>query len=221
MARRSCRCCVHNAREAPAGLDRAGALAHRSSPRRSSCASRADASARPSTAPRRSVNTYPVLATEADDAVLGHRATCSPTTRRSRPRAAAACSTRPRSRRRCCSTSRCLSDAERAEIERADPAVREMIERAAAATPEDIIALHGRVELRDPVTLEPPAEPPNLPDPAAGQPEAIVDGVRFARGLKVVIRRVRTPTSRRGCSTVAPRRSSGSSPITTGRRTWG
>ena len=34
-----------------------------------------------------------------------------------------------------------LSDAERADIERADPAVREMIERAAAATPEEIIAL--------------------------------------------------------------------------------
>ena len=81
-----------------------------------------------------------------------------------------------------------LSDDERAEIERADPAVREMIERAAAATPEDIIALHGRVEIRDPETLVPPTEPPGLPDPAAGQPEAIVDGVRFARGLKVVIR---------------------------------
>ena len=70
----------------------------------------------------------------------------------------------------------------------ADPAVREMIARAAAATPEDIIALHGRVEIRDPETLEPPSEPPDLPDPAAGQPEAIVDGVRFARGVKVVIR---------------------------------
>ena len=81
-----------------------------------------------------------------------------------------------------------LSDDERAEIERADPAVREMIERAAAATPEDIIALHGRVEIRDPETLAPPSEPPDLPDPAAGQPEAIVDGVRFARGGKVVIR---------------------------------
>ncbi|MGA8336991.1 MAG: hypothetical protein WB761_19805, partial [Solirubrobacteraceae bacterium] len=81
-----------------------------------------------------------------------------------------------------------LSDSERAEIERADPAVREMIERAAAATPEDIIALHGRVEIRDPETLSPPTEPPGLPDPAAGQPEATVDGVRFARGFKVVIR---------------------------------
>ena len=62
-----------------------------------------------------------------------------------------------------------LSDAERAEIERADPAVREMVARAAAATPEEIIALHGRVTLRDPVTTEPPAEPrgPARPDRAA------------------------------------------------------
>jgi hypothetical protein len=63
-----------------------------------------------------------------------------------------------------------------------------MIARAAAATPEDIMALHGRVEIRDRETLEPPKEPPGLPEPAAGQPEATVDGVRFARGFKVVIR---------------------------------
>ena len=63
-----------------------------------------------------------------------------------------------------------LSDAERAEIERADPAVREMIARAAAATPEDIIALHGRVAIRDRETLAPPTEPPGLPDPAPASP---------------------------------------------------
>ena len=45
-----------------------------------------------------------------------------------------------------------LSDAEREEIERQDPTVREMVARAAAATPADIIALHGRVTLRDPAT---------------------------------------------------------------------
>ena len=37
-------------------------------------------------------------------------------------------------------------------------------------------------------TLEPPTEPPGLPDPSAGQPEAVVDGVRFARGAKVLLR---------------------------------
>ena len=39
-----------------------------------------------------------------------------------------------------------LSDDERAEIEHQDPAVREMIERAGAVTPEELLKLHGRVE---------------------------------------------------------------------------
>ncbi len=82
-----------------------------------------------------------------------------------------------------------LSDAERAEIEDADPAVREMIARAAAATPEDIIvAARPRRDPRSRDARRRRAEPAGLPDPAAGQPEAVVDGVRFARGAKVVIR---------------------------------
>jgi len=181
------RCCVHNTCEAPGGLDRAGALARslistqllvRVSPGRF----RSPLDSAPT-----SVNTYPVLATETDDAVLGTTYVLP-----DHPQIA------PESRGGLFDSTeieealllhvQVLSDDERAEIERADPAVREMIERAAAVTPEDIIALHGRVEIRDPLTTEPPREPPGLPDPAAGQPEAIVDGVRFARGLKVVIR---------------------------------
>ena len=42
-----------------------------------------------------------------------------------------------------------LSDDERAAISRDDPAVRAMIERAAAATPAEILALHGRMTLSD------------------------------------------------------------------------
>jgi hypothetical protein len=79
-----------------------------------------------------------------------------------------------------------MTDQERAEIE--DPAVKEMIARAAAATPQDIIALHGRVTLRDPETNEPPTEPPGLIDPRAGEEVADVDGKRFIRGGKVIIR---------------------------------
>jgi hydrogenase maturation protease len=47
-----------------------------------------------------------------------------------------------------------LSDDERASIERDDPAVRAMIERAAAATPAEILALHGRMTLSDPERQE-------------------------------------------------------------------
>ena len=50
-----------------------------------------------------------------------------------------------------------LSDDERASIERDDPAVRAMIERAAAATPAEILALHGRMTLTDPRGQEAPA----------------------------------------------------------------
>ena len=181
------RCCVHNTREGPPGLDRARALSGslistQIVVRISSGRFRSPLDGAPT-----SVNTYPVLATEADDVVLGTSYVLP-----DHPRLA------PESRGPLFDSTeieealllhvQVLSDAERAEIERADPAVREMIARAAAATPEDIIALHGRVELRDPVTREPPTEPPDLPDPAAGQPEAIVDGVRFTRGTKVMIR---------------------------------
>jgi hypothetical protein len=43
-----------------------------------------------------------------------------------------------------------LSDDERESIAGDDPAVRAMIERAAAATPAEILALHGRMTLSDP-----------------------------------------------------------------------
>jgi hypothetical protein len=66
-----------------------------------------------------------------------------------------------------------LSDEERAEIEAADPKVREMVARAETTTPEEILALHGRVTLRD---------------PREGEAEATVAGTTFRRGGKVIIR---------------------------------
>ena len=86
-----------------------------------------------------------------------------------------------------------LSDGELEEIERQDPAVREMVARAAAATPKDIVALHGRVTLSDPgearpaFTDAPPSEPAGLPDPSAGEVQREVDGVVFRKGGRVRI----------------------------------
>jgi hypothetical protein len=68
-----------------------------------------------------------------------------------------------------------LSDGERDSITEHDPVVREMIERAATATPEDLFRLHGVMQ---------PAEPANQP----GEPEVEVDGRTFTRGGKVVLR---------------------------------
>jgi hypothetical protein len=181
------RCCVHNTREVEPGLSRAEVLRHSLlsvqllvriscgrflSPLETGC---------------ESVNTYPVLAGEAEDTVLGTTIVLP-----DHPQLA------PESRGGLFDSTeieealllhvQALSDGERAEIERADPAVREMVTRAAAATPEEIMALHGRVTVRDPVSTEPPSEPDGLPDPTAGEPEATVDGVRFVPGGHVVLR---------------------------------
>jgi hypothetical protein len=69
-----------------------------------------------------------------------------------------------------------LSEGEREQVAAQDPAVREMVERAASATPEDVIALHGRLE---------PVEPGH---PNPGEPELEIDGTVFRKGAKVILR---------------------------------
>jgi hypothetical protein len=100
-----------------------------------------------------SENTFPVLATESDDTLLGATIVLP-----EHPRIA------PESRGDLFDGTEieealllhvlALSDDERASIERDDPAVRAMIERAAAATPAEILALHGRMTLSDSPTQE-------------------------------------------------------------------
>jgi hypothetical protein len=89
-----------------------------------------------------SINTFPVLATPEDDAILG-AAIVLP----DHPRIA------EESRVNLFDNSEieealllhvhALSEAERASIADQDPAVREMIARALATTPEEMIRLHG------------------------------------------------------------------------------
>jgi hypothetical protein len=71
-----------------------------------------------------------------------------------------------------------LSDDEREQIAEHDPAVRAMVERAVAATPQEIVNLHGRVTISDPATR----------DPQSGELEATVDGVTFRQGDRVRLR---------------------------------
>jgi hypothetical protein len=67
-----------------------------------------------------------------------------------------------------------LSDEERAQIAEQDPAVREMIERASAVTPDQLARLHGRMS--------------EIRDPTQGLPEVEVDGVILRRGARVLVR---------------------------------
>ena len=96
-----------------------------------------------------------------------------------------------------------LSDQEREEIAAQDPKVREMLARADATTPQQLMDLHGRVRLEDP----------------PGEREVTVDGVTYRRGDEghpAPAAETRTSTTR--CSTAARRRSTGcSSAWTTAR----
>ncbi|MDQ3850476.1 MAG: hypothetical protein M3296_07675 [Actinomycetota bacterium] len=65
-----------------------------------------------------------------------------------------------------------LSDEEREDIARQDPKVREMLARADATTPEQLMDLHGRVRLEDP----------------PGEKQAQIGGEIVQRGAKVILR---------------------------------
>lgn len=187
---------VENRTECPDGLDRGGALAYSLLSTHPIARVSGGRFISPLERLSGSVNTYPVLATPVDDAIVGATIVLP-----DHPQIA------PESRGGLFDSTeieealllhvQVLTDEERADIEaQGDPMLKEMIARATAATPEDIMDLHGRVTIRDPApgtfrdpqTDEPPPEPPGLEDPRAGQDEAVIDGVTYRRGGKVVIR---------------------------------
>ncbi|MFZ0091680.1 MAG: hypothetical protein WAL63_19410 [Solirubrobacteraceae bacterium] len=137
--------------------------------------------------PCASVNTFPVLASPDDDIVLG-AAIVLPDHPQIAVESRGGLFDNTEIEEALLLHVQVLSDAEREAIAANDPAVQEMITRAAAATPADIVALHGRVTLRDPETREPPREPPGLVDPRAGETVVDVGGRTFRQGGKVVIR---------------------------------
>ncbi|HWH45072.1 MAG TPA: hypothetical protein VNT32_10105 [Thermoleophilaceae bacterium] len=138
-------------------------------------------------APCDSVNTWPVLASPEDDVMLG-AAIVLPDHPQIAPESRGNLFDNTEIEEALILHVQALSDEERAEIEAQDPAVREMIERACAVTPEELLRLHGRVEVRDPVTREPPRPSADVRDPTRGLPEVEVDGVVLRRGAQVVVR---------------------------------
>jgi hypothetical protein len=88
-----------------------------------------------------------------------------------------------------------LSEDEREQISGQDPAVREMIDRAAATTGEDIMNLHGRLTYTEPDAEQrangsngrPPSPPPGL-DEIKGERETSANGARVRLGDKIVLR---------------------------------
>jgi hypothetical protein len=178
---------VENRTAAPADSDRAGAIARSLISTHPVLKVRGGRFISQLEAPCDSVNTWPVLASPQDDVMLG-AAIVLPDHPQIAPESRGNLFDNTEIEEALVLHVQALSDAERAEIERQDPAVTEMIDRARAVTPEELLKLHGRVEVRDPVTREPPQPSPEVRDPTRGLPEVEVDGVVFRRGGQVVVR---------------------------------
>jgi hypothetical protein len=164
---------VENATDAPAGMGRADALTRSLVSTHPVVRAHGGRFESPLESGLDSVNTFPVLATDADDALLG---------------AAIVLPDHPQLARESRGSLfdgteieealllhvHTLSDGERAAIDEGDPKVRAMVERAAAATPTEILRLHG---LMRPVVEDVP-----------GESETVVGAVVVRRGAKLVLR---------------------------------
>ena len=130
----------------------------------------------------RSVNTFPVLATAGDDALLG----CA-IMLHDHPQIA------PESRGSLIDGTEieealrlhllALSDGERTELEQHDPALREMLEKAIASAPEDLLGLHGRVTVGDVGAASTEAD-----EEIRGEHALTVAGITYRRGGHVRLR---------------------------------
>jgi len=178
---------VENRTDAPAGLDRAGALRHALLSTHPILRARGARFVSPLEGGCASVNTWPVLATPSDDVLLG-AAIVLPDHPEIAPESRGSLFDGTEIEEALLLHVHALSDGERAAIEEQDPAVREMVARAAATTPEDVIALHGRVTVRDPVTMEPPQPSAAVRDPSRGEEIVEHEGVTYRRGGKLVLR---------------------------------
>lgn len=118
------------------------------------------------------VNTWPVLASAEDDAILG-ASMFLPDHPRIAPESLGGLFDNTEIEEALLLHVQTLSDAEREEIASQDPKVREMVERAEQATPEEMIGLHGRLEMGH---------------PQLGEPTTTVNGRTIARGARVVLR---------------------------------
>ena len=162
---------VLNETEVPEGLDRAGALRH--SLLSTHLIARADGGRFVSPLAARGceqVNTWPVLASDADDVVLG-AAIVLPDHPQLAPESRGSLFDSTEIEEALLLHVMALSDEEREQA--TDPAVKAMIERAARTTPEELMALHGRTTMRE---------------PEQGEAEATVDGVTYRPGDTVLLR---------------------------------
>ena len=136
------RACVHNLAHVPAGLDRRSALASSLISTNIVLQISTGRFISPLEAERENVNIWPVLATENDDAVLG-TAIVLPDHPRIAPESGGNLFDNTEIEEALVLHLHALSDQEREQAALQDEAVRAMLERALASTPQEIIDLHG------------------------------------------------------------------------------
>lgn len=125
------------------------------------------------------VNTWPVLASPADDVILG-AAIILPDHPQIAPESRGSLFDSTEIEEALLLHVHALSDGERREIAGQDATVREMIERAESASGEDVLRLHGM--------MRPASDVLTGFDPRQGESEAVVDGVTLRPGMRVVLR---------------------------------
>ena len=162
-------CCVENTAEVQAGLDRAGALTHSLISVHIIIEIDGGRFVSALESGLESSNTWPVLATPNDDAILG-AAIVLPDHPQIAPQSLGNMFDNTEIEEALVLHARSLTDTERESI--TDPTVREMLSNALAITPESILALHGGLSDAD-----------NNP----GETRATVGGVTFEKGTKVLL----------------------------------
>lgn len=187
---------VHNETEVQDGLDRPGAL--RSSLLSTHVVARIADSGRaagfisPTAPPEHAatanmacanVNTFPVLASREDDVVVGC-AIVLPDHPQLAPESRGDLFDGTEIEEALLLHVLALSADEVDEISKQDPAIREMVRRAAATTPEEFAKLRGRVTIKDVGAAVPTFGDQEL----RGERDVIVDGVMYRLGDRVLLR---------------------------------
>lgn len=138
-----------------------------------------------------SVNTFPVLASDDDDALLG-AAIMLPDHPQLAPESRGDLFDGTEIEEALLLHVLALSDDERDQLAEQDPTVRAMVARAVAATPEDIKRLHGRVTVRDPSPdgfgAGARASAGGEGREVKGETTLLVDGTTYALGATVRLR---------------------------------
>ena len=190
------RICVHNKTESEADVDRGEALrsslisthvvVETSSGRFISPLER-DGAAGQAVADSKSVNSFPVLASEDDRAIMG-AAIVLPDHPKMAPESLGNLFDNTEIEEALILHVKALSDGERAEIEKQDPAVRDMIARADEVTDEDLMRLHGLMKPTDILNgMEDPGPPPEPGHPNPGESTMEVARGTIRKGGKVIL----------------------------------